>query len=354
MRHSELARVRDMQAALAAQEQQLGADDPRTVDSRIRLVEAYEQLPDHDDEQRSWEELAAAEMAKAVDSRVRTLGPNHPNTLTIRYKLAFLQYHLTMNDVQHGAAGRADLVAALRGIADDRARVLGPTHPDTLQSWDMLSHHCPEPERPGLRERVVRGWEQVLAERERRLGPDDPETLAVLLQLAAQYRNRRAEDAQKLAQRAVAGWERITAERTRRLGPVHPDTVAARERHLELHDAYVRSGDGKRLFEAIVADHERLLGPDHPRTLRAQIKLLGWSGMPGDEDPQCAALAERLIDRVQAVLGPDHEDFRKLRYLLMATYIFAGRPDAADAVRRHYPSPSDNDFFTWEGPGATT
>jgi hypothetical protein len=107
---------------------------------------------------------SGAEMGKAVDSRVRALGPD----------LAFLRFHLTLGDLCLDAAGHAELVAALRGIAADRARVLSPTHPDTLQSWDMLARHCPEPERSGLREGVVHGWEQVLAERERSLGPDDP------------------------------------------------------------------------------------------------------------------------------------------------------------------------------------
>ncbi len=39
-----LAAVREWEDAVVARQQQLGADDPRTVDGRLHLVEAYENL----------------------------------------------------------------------------------------------------------------------------------------------------------------------------------------------------------------------------------------------------------------------------------------------------------------------
>jgi hypothetical protein len=352
MRRSELARVRDLEASVAAQERQIGADDPRTIESRLRLVEAYEQLPDYEDDSQPWEDLAITELAKAVDGRVRTLGPDHPDTLTIRYQLAFLRFQVVLMDFsERGADGRAELMPELRAIADDAERVLGPTHPDTLGYWGMLSRHCPEAERPGLEERVVRGWEQVRAEREQRLGPDDPEALDVVLLLAGRYQDDRPEEAQRLRERTAAGWGRVAAERTRRLGPVHPDTVAARERHIGLHTAWVSPDDDDRLYQELVTDHERLLGPDHPRTLHAQLELLQRRNLTSDPTPEAISAAERLIDRIRAVLGPDHKDFRTLRYRLMVAHVMlTGSRDVAGEIERRYPSPSDDDFFRWESP----
>ncbi|MFI6074672.1 tetratricopeptide repeat protein [Actinoplanes sp. NPDC051343] len=341
MRRSELARVRAMEAALGEQEERLGPDDPRTVESRVRLVEAYEQLPDYDDEQRSWEERSAAEMTRAVDSRTRTLGAGHPDTLTLRYKLAFLRLHL--ND------DRGALLAELREITDGRLRALGPAHPDTLQSWDMLARHCPDPERPGLRERVENGWVQVLADREQRLGPDHPETLGAVLELAKVSDGRRQ---QELRQRMIVGWERIAAERAGRLGLLHPATVEAREEHLTRVEVFAGAAEGRRLREKVVADHERALGPDHPATVRAQIQLLAHSGMPGGPSPEVTAAAEALIERALGILGPVDSSFLRLRYLLMATHLVAGHEEAARAVGHRYPSP-DDDFFIWEGPAPT-
>jgi hypothetical protein len=124
MRRSDLARVRDMEASLAAQERQSGADDPGTIDSRLRLVEAYEQLPDSEDDSQPWEDLAITEMAKAVDGRVRTLGPDHPDTLTVRFQVAFMRYVPLI--MEPGPAAHAELVTRLRAIAADAERVLGP------------------------------------------------------------------------------------------------------------------------------------------------------------------------------------------------------------------------------------
>jgi hypothetical protein len=354
MRRSELARVREMEAALAEQEQELGADDPRTIDSRLRLIEAYDQLPDYEDEQRSWQDLAIAELDKAVDSRVAILGWDHRDTLTLRYELAFKRFYLVMNDPMQSAVGLDELVRQLRGVAAAAERVLGSTHPDTLGYWLMLSRHCPEPERAGMQERVIRGWERVRTEREQQVGPDDTEIHEVVLRLARLYEDDRPEEAQRLRERAVAGWGRVAAERVCRLGPVHPDTVAARERHIGLHEAWVSGDNGDRRYEELVADHERLLGPDHPRTLHARLELLTRQGLSDTHpSPENIAVAAGLIDRVRAVLGPDHEDFRMLRYRLVVARLMVDDEEAAHALMRRYPSPSDDDFFRWEGPGTT-
>jgi hypothetical protein len=251
MRRSELARVRAMEAALRGQEQQLGPDDPRTVESRVRLVEAYEQLPDYDDEQRSWEERSAVEMATAVDSRTRTLGPDHPETLSAVLELAKLS--------------------------------------------------------DGERQRELR-------------------------------------------RRIVLGWERIAVARARRRGPLDPAALEARDEHLRFVDIFDGTDAGQRLCEALVGDYERALGADHPETVRAHIRLLDHSGMPGRESPPATAGAEELIERAYGILGAADEGVLRLRYLLLATHLMAGREESARAIARRYPSPSDDDFFIWAGP----
>jgi hypothetical protein len=286
---------------------------------RIRLVDAYEQLPDYEDEQRSWEELSAAEMAKAVDSRVRALGSDHPDTLTLRYRLAFLRLHLD-DDFEA-------LRDALKEIAEERVRVLGAAHPDTLESWEMLGRHCPELE---LDRPITQGWEQVLADREERLGPDHPETLDAAVRLGLRHR-------------VIAGWERIAAERARRLGPLHPDALEAREEHLRFVEAYDGSEAGRLLREAVAGEFAGLFGADHPETLRAQIRVLGH------ETPTDTARAEELIGRAYGILGAADGGFLRLRHLLMVTHLTAGRDEAALEVGRRYPSPSDDDHFVWEG-----
>ncbi|BCJ56057.1 hypothetical protein Asp14428_75320 [Actinoplanes sp. NBRC 14428] len=335
-----LAAVRELEETVAARERQFGPDDPRTVGSRLRLAEAYEELDDVGGEG-DLDVLAEAALAGAVDSRIRTLGAEHPDTLSPRYDLAVLRLRRA---VQDGLAGQDDIIAEFRSIAEAAARELGSAHPMTLAVRSRLAAHCPEPERSDLRARVTRGWEEVLAEREQHLGPDDPRTLDAMQRLVAQYRDERGADARRLAQRLTAGWGRVAAAAARDLGPVHPRTAMLRDRHLRLVDAWVAPGTGARLFEELAADHVRLLGPDHPRTLRVQLELLrSWKGLPGFATAETVASAERLLDRFRDVLGPDHDDFRMLRHHLMSQRLSEGRVDAAFALKRRYPSPSDEE-----------
>ncbi|GIM94345.1 hypothetical protein Ato02nite_061380 [Paractinoplanes toevensis] len=344
-----LAAVREWEDTVAARQQQFGADDPRTVDSRLHLAEAYENLGrsfeayenSEDSDDRELEALATAELAKAVDSRIRTLGPDHLDTLTIRYDLTALRLRQA---VQEGLPGQDELVTEFRSIADVSARTLGHAHPMTLKARSQLSFFSPEPERSALKAQVVQGLEDVLAEQEQRLGSDDPQTLETMRRLVAAYRDDRGDEAQRLAERLIAGWERVAAARIRDLGPVHPDTVIAREQHLTYVNDWVSRGAAERLFEELVAEHVRLLGPDHPRTLHTQLELIHtWKGLYGSATPETITFAERLLHRFRDVLGPDHHDFLMLRYYLMSQRLIEGNLDAAFEIKRQYPAPADDE-----------
>ncbi|NEC49805.1 tetratricopeptide repeat protein, partial [Actinospica acidiphila] len=64
--------------------------------------------------------------------------------------------------------------------------------------------------------------ERVLADRERVLGADHPDTLRTRMDLAASYRGAgRMQEAVDLCEQVLADYERV-------LGTDHPDTLAAR------------------------------------------------------------------------------------------------------------------------------
>ena len=267
-----------------------------------------------------------------VNSRVSTLGPDHPDALALRYDLAFRRMNL--ETLPH-----PEFVATLASIAGARERVLGHLHPDTLGTWEMLAAHVPEVERPALTQRAIQGWLQVLADRERELGSDHPDTLSARLSLGALFEGRDPQRSREMRVEAAAGWGRIAAERSRRLGPVHPETVDAREFHASLHGTFVDEADRLPLMEELTTDHERILGPDHPRTLHALVELANQYGYT---DPRRLALAERIIDRVRSVLGPAHEDCHRIRHIIASAHVVAGRMDDFKAVYDRYPAPDDD------------
>ncbi|MEV7395297.1 tetratricopeptide repeat protein, partial [Streptomyces sp. NPDC091215] len=86
--------------------------------------------------------------AELLDDRLRVLGPDHPDTLTTRNNLAYWR----------GEAG--DPVGAATAFAellDDHMRVLGPGHPDTLSTRNNLAHWQREAEQGRKGEASVDG-----------------------------------------------------------------------------------------------------------------------------------------------------------------------------------------------------
>jgi Tetratricopeptide repeat len=64
---------------------------------------------------------------------------------------------------------------------------------------------------------------------------------------------------------AIGLYERTLADCERLLGPDHPDTLTSRSNLAGAYESAGGLGDAIRLFEQTLADSERLLGPRPPR-----------------------------------------------------------------------------------------
>ena len=184
------------------------------------------------------------------------------------------------------------------------------------QSWDQI--------KIGVfsREDSIELYEQVLAEYERVLGADHPDTLTVRNNLAGAYKS-----AGRLAE-AVELFERVLADRVRVLGPDHPDTLAARNNLAGAYYSVGRFGEAIELFERVLAERERVLGSDHPDTLTTRNNLAGAYYFAGRFGEAIELLGRVLAER-ERVLGPDHPDTLTTRNNLAFAYHSAGRFDEA-------------------------
>ena len=72
---------------------------------------------------------------------------------------------------------------------------------------------------------------------------------------------------------AIALYERTLADRERVLGPDHPDTLTSRNNLAVAYRAAGRAAEAIPLLEQTLADRERVLGPDHPDTLTSRNNL---------------------------------------------------------------------------------
>lgn len=103
--------------------------------------------------------------------------------------------------------------------------------------------------------------EEAVRSGKARFGPDHPDTLAWMNNLAIAYQELgRTEEAMKLHEEAVRGGKA-------RLGTDHPDTLAWMDNLANAYQKLGRTEEALKLHEEAVRGGKARLGPDHPDTL---------------------------------------------------------------------------------------
>jgi tetratricopeptide (TPR) repeat protein/transcriptional regulator with XRE-family HTH domain len=234
-------------------------------------------------------QVAAARdhFARLTAATHRRLGPDHPDTLTARHHLAFMQ----------GQAGDpTGAVAAFTQLLDDRVRVLGPDHPDTLSTRNHLATTRGQAGDPAGAANALQGILEYLLKAKGRVHPD---TLHIRYLLA--YWQGRAGNLEA----SLASFPEVIADLRQVLGQEHPDALTARADFASMQgEAGDAAGAAASLAE-LVDDMTLVLGSDHPYTLIARMNLASMQGEAGDAAGAVARLGE-LLDDMSRVLGRDH------------------------------------------------
>lgn len=235
--------------------------------------------------------FAAAEplFRRALDVRERTLGPEHPDTLSSLNNLAY---------VLDSIADYAGAEPLYRRALEAEERLRGPDHPSTLCVLNNLAFLLANQGKNSGAEALYR---RALAASEGVLGPDAPGTLFTVNNLASLLLAKEDLDgAEQLYRRALDTCTRV-------LGPEHPRTIGCIN---NLTTVLSRKGDDagaepalRRALEA----SERTLGPDHPDTLfsvnNLAILLVRKGDLAGAE-----SLARRALEGRERALGAEHPD----------------------------------------------
>jgi tetratricopeptide (TPR) repeat protein len=224
---------------------------------------------------------------RALDIRMRVLGPEHLDTLATRNNLACV-----LRIRGETAAAEAEF----REVLAARERILGTEHPDSLVTRRNVARM--------LRERgdlagAEAEFREVLAARGRLLGTDHLNTLKVRHQLACVLRDRG-----DLAGAETELRELIVTQRRLR-GSEHPATLAARHELACVRWDQGDLGGAEAEFRELVAIGTHALGPEHGLTLVARYELgrvLRERGQPAHAEAELrAVLAVR-----ERVLGSKH------------------------------------------------
>ncbi|NUW42456.1 FxSxx-COOH system tetratricopeptide repeat protein [Nonomuraea rhodomycinica] len=244
------------------------------------------------------------------DSELTRLGPEHPQTLSVRCRLG-----RWTGQAGNAAAARNQLTALIPVVE----RVLGGEHSETLTARHDFAHWTGEAGDPaGARDQLA----ALLPVRERVLGAEHPDTLATRSQLAHWTGQ---------AGNSITARDQFTVllpVRERLLGAEHPETLITRS---QLARWTGQAGDAtaaRDQFAALLPVRERVLGAEHPSTLATRHNLARWTGQAGDATAARDQLAAVLPVR-ERVLGAEHPSTLVTRHNL--AYWTGKAGDAASA-----------------------
>ena len=210
-------------------------------------------------------------------------------------------------------------IAVGEPLTADLERLLGPGHPDTLNSRNSLAAAYLA---AGRVADAIPLFEQTLVILQRQLGPDHPDTLTSQNNLASAY-----QDAGRVAE-AIQLYQENLGVRERLLGPDHPSTLNSRGNLAAAYLAADRAADGIALFEQTLAGRDAVLGPDHPDT-QISRKNLAKAYRAAGRVADAISLEQTLAGR-PPVPRPDHPDTQISRKNLATAY--RGGDRAAKAI----------------------
>jgi hypothetical protein len=232
--------------------------------------------------------------AVLADRLVKAAGDLEGESVGDPLAVAVLQVQLGWSLVSLGFAAQA--VPMLEKARATIEAGLGPDHPDTLLAMKNLAAGY---QSAGKLDRALPLLEETLQLTRAKLGPDHPETLTAMSNLAVGYGSAGEPD------RALPLFEEALRLKKARLGPDHPDTLLAMSNLAEGYRGAGKLDLALPLLEESFRLAKAKLGPDHPQTLTAMGSLAEGYRAARKLD-LALPLCEEALRLKKAKLGPDH------------------------------------------------
>jgi tetratricopeptide (TPR) repeat protein len=194
-------------------------------------------------------------LREVLTGQQRSVGPDHPDTLTTRYRLAWVMGL----EGQHTEAERM-----FRELLPDRRRVFGEDDIATTATRHRIAWALVLQRQYAQAEEIFR---QLLPDEQRVLGEEHPDTLTTRHRLAwvVGLQGHFAE-----AEQMHRG---LLPDERRVLGNEHPDTLTTRHRLAYVIARQGRHAEAMKMFAELLPDQQRVLGDSHPDTLSTKYQL---------------------------------------------------------------------------------
>jgi len=210
----------------------------------------------------------------------------------------------------------------LRRAVDTQRRLLGPEHPDTLNTSNALGGAYRRLGRLADAEAIFR---DTLAASRRVLGSEHRQTAASMTLLADDLmRQRRHREAEGLYREALDVSQRL-------LGPEHRDTLNDEVGLGWFYMSQARYGDAETEMRDALATSRRVLGPDDPFTFSV-MGILSETLVAAKRYAEAEALLRDLVDGRTRVLGAEHPMTLTARSVLGQSLLYQKRYKEAEVV----------------------
>lgn len=200
-----------------------------------------------------------------------------------------------------------------------RLRVLGPRDPDTMDTMNAVGI---DQYYLGRYDEAEKTFGEVLRLRREVFGNENRETLGAMANLSATY------EVQGRYQQAEALQRELLATRTRIFGPEHSDTIESILLLANTLSNLHKEAEAEKLLQDAYEIQKRKLGPDHPDTLLAMTNLAAT--LKDDKRwAESRAMYEEALPIQRKVLGDEH--FMTLSSRFALAEILMGQGDYAAA-----------------------
>ncbi len=180
---------------------------------------------------------------KECEERQRLLGPEHPDTLTSMATLARLFYFV--KEYQQAALWGRQAMAT-------RKIVLGQDHPDTLESINNLANTC---QAKGELTDAEILYQQALNGYQKLLGPDTEMVLSIIFNLASLHNDQgKISEAAEKYKHVLNGYEKV-------LGPAHERTLITADFLASLYREQGKLAAAEAMYRQALSGYEKTLGP---------------------------------------------------------------------------------------------
>jgi tetratricopeptide (TPR) repeat protein len=271
-------------------------------------------------------ELAAWSAEKRVEyaDALKRLGDAEKLTDQTRDPAQWARVQFAIAWVLHAQGRYSDAERVLRDVLAEQERILGPEHPDTMTTRHYLAAALFF---QGKYDQAETEYRAVLQLREKILGPEHPDTLKTRnnLALALDYQAKYAD--------AEPEYRELLRLKEKVLGPEDPSTLVTRSGLADTLDSEGKYVEAETEYRTVVRLKGKVKGPENPDTLGSRSDL-GNALLHQGKYADAEAEYRSVLELEEKVLGSEHPNTLVTRLNLAEALTEEGRYAEAETEYR--------------------